>query len=329
METSQWVDFRVVKDAVSMEMALDHYGINWLLKSGQELRGKCPIHQGDGERTFHVNVSKNAFNCFSCKARGNVLDFVAAMEQSTVRDAALKLAEWFQISSAAKEKSAPKSETTIKPQTKARKQEKPLEVNPPMKFQLRVDTGHEYGIQRGLTKETLDLFGAGLCISKGTFAGRFIIPLHDGEGELVGYAGRSLDDSQPKYLFPSPDKGFDQSHLVFNLHRVKKIAGAEDPVVLVKGLFGCMKLAQAGYQTVSPLGSALSELQEDLLVSNFGQIVLLSGGDAAGRKATEDYLRRLARRAFVHVIELPDNQQPDRLSTEELRALVGLDELFI
>src|SRR5262245_35447942 len=62
MDTQKpWVDFRLVKARVSMTEVLTHYGINWLRKSGSELRGKCPIHQGEGERSFHVNVSKNAF----------------------------------------------------------------------------------------------------------------------------------------------------------------------------------------------------------------------------------------------------------------------------
>ena len=88
-----WVDFKAVKAAVSMEMILGRYQVNWLRKNGDELRGRCPIHQGEGTDTLHVNVSKGAFQCFSCKARGNVLDFVAAMEKISVRDAALKLAE--------------------------------------------------------------------------------------------------------------------------------------------------------------------------------------------------------------------------------------------
>src|ERR1700686_777399 len=48
--------------------------------------------------SFHATTEKNAFHCFSCGKQGNVLDFVAAMEQCTVRDAAVKLAEWFSIS---------------------------------------------------------------------------------------------------------------------------------------------------------------------------------------------------------------------------------------
>ena len=94
---SAWVDFRLVKQAVTMPMVLERYHVTNLRTSGTELIGRCPIHKGEGERSFHVNVSKNVFHCFSCKARGNVLDFVAAMEKCSVRDAALKLAEWFNV----------------------------------------------------------------------------------------------------------------------------------------------------------------------------------------------------------------------------------------
>lgn len=336
--TKQWVDFRAVKDAVTMEMALNHYGINWLRKSGPELRGKCPVHQGDGERAFHVNVSKNAFNCFSCKARGNVLDFVAAMEGCTVRDAAIKLAEWFNLDAGAGAEGEPHQPPPARSSSKSKSEAgrsappkpiDPAEINLPLKFELRVDPNHEYGLKRGLTLETLTAYGAGLCLSKGMFAGRYVVPLHDEQGRLVGYAGRSLDDAEPKYLFPSREKGFYKSHLLFNLHRVLKAAGSDDPVILVEGFFDCMKLSQTGYYAVGLLGSSLSEAQEDLLVSHFNRFVLLFDGDDAGRKATADCLARLARRAFVHVIELPDGRQPDQFSPEELRLIVGLDELFL
>jgi hypothetical protein len=98
--TSEWVDFKKVKEAVDIQMVLGHYSIAGLAKNGDELRGPCPIHKGKvRSKNFTVNVRKNAFNCFSkdCGARGNVLDFVAAMEGCNVREAALKLQEWFKI----------------------------------------------------------------------------------------------------------------------------------------------------------------------------------------------------------------------------------------
>src|ERR1035437_7856418 len=93
---SNWVDFKAVKQSVTMEQILGRYGVK-LKKSGKELRGRCPIHQGEGTDTFHANVEKNAFHCFSCQARGNVLDLVAAMEKCTVREAAVRLQELFTL----------------------------------------------------------------------------------------------------------------------------------------------------------------------------------------------------------------------------------------
>src|SRR5438105_5057003 len=104
-----WVDFKAVKEIVGMKMLLDRYQINWLRKSGKELRGRCPIHKGDGQDAFNVNLTKNAFTCFSCQARGNVLDFVAAMEKCSVRDAALKLQDWYSISAATSPETVPKT----------------------------------------------------------------------------------------------------------------------------------------------------------------------------------------------------------------------------
>ena len=80
---TDWVDFKTVKQAVTMEMVLGHYGIK-LRKSGPELRGRCPIHQGEGSDTFHVDVERSIFNCFSgaCKAKGNVLDNLGRWTES-------------------------------------------------------------------------------------------------------------------------------------------------------------------------------------------------------------------------------------------------------
>jgi DNA primase len=311
-----WVDFRAVKQAVSMQMVLDHYNINWLRKTRDELRGHCPIHKGDSERTFHVNLSKGAFNCFSCKARGNVLDLVAAMEQCSVRDAALKLQEWFAVGES-KSQESPAPAKVEQPDEDT----KPLgPINPPLPFQLRVDPGQAYGLDRGVSRETLEYFGAGMCISKGTFAGRFVIPLHNASGELVGYAGRSVDDRAPKYLFPSAEKGFQKRRLLFNLHRV--LEESANLAVLVEGFFDCFKVRQAGYPSISLLGSSLSKEQEELICNHFKKVVLLFDGDDAGRAATDDCLQRLGRRLWVQAISLPDSVQPDQLSTEEIQTML-------
>lgn len=313
MKDAPWVDYKQVKEAVTMQMVLEHYGVNWLRGSGDNLKGRCPIHKGEGDRAFNVSLAKNAFNCFSCHAKGNVLDLVAAMEQVSVRDAAGKLQQWFLAGKPAPQQKAPaKRPEPIK---------EPEVINPPLKFELRVDPEHEYGQGRGLTKETLAYFGAGLC-RKGMFAGRFVVPLHNESGQLVGYAGRSIDGAEPKYLFPSAEKGFHKKYLLFNLHRVLKNLAVQKPVVLVEGFFDCMKVHQAGFPCLGILGATLSREQEELLCINFEQVILLFDGDDAGRTATEDCLRRLGRWVFVKAIALPEGEQPDVLNAEELHVLL-------
>ena len=61
---------------------------------------------GRGRRQFQVNLLKDCFHCFSCGKRGNVLDFVAAMERCSVKDAAIKLAVWFNVQSSEEERRA-------------------------------------------------------------------------------------------------------------------------------------------------------------------------------------------------------------------------------
>ncbi len=310
----EFVNFQVIKQRVSLQNILDHYSIDWLRPSGDELIGRCPIHQGKGTRSFHLNLTKNLFNCFSCGAKGSsVIDFVAAKEQCSVRQAALKLQAWFCVTDDARTKPG-RQPPKATPQV-----QKPALINPPLPFKLRIDPGHAYGFRRGLTGETIKSFGTGLCLSGGVFAGRYLIPLHDSLGLHVGYAGRSINGSQPKYLFPSGRRGFRKSHLLFNLHRSQTEA---KHVVLVEGFFDCIKVYQSGYPCIALLGSSLSKAQEELLLRHFRGAVLLFDGDQAGRRATKDCSQRLGQRILVKAITLPDQKQPDMLSAKEIKSLL-------
>ena len=303
-----WVDFKAVKAAVTMEMVLGRYGVNWLRKKGDELRGRCPIHEGEGENTFHVSLTKEAFNCFSCKARGNVLDFVAAKEKCSVKDAGLKLQEWFSI---------PTPATTDLAKPKSRGVEKEPDTNKPLTFQLKgIDHEHEYLEARGITAETAGTFGVGYFSGKGSMSGRVVIPIHDEKGGLVAYAGRSIDDSEPRYKLPA---GFHKSLELFNLHRV-----TEPEVILVEGFFDCMKVHQTGFASVALMGCSLSEAQEQLLAAKCERVIVMLDGDEAGQHATAECLTRLGGRMWVRAAMVPEGKQPDQLSTEEIRQLLAL-----
>ena len=96
---SRFVDFKAVKAAVSMLRVLEHYGFAASFKrTGNSLSGPCPLHNGQNPTQFRVSLDRNCWNCFgTCNGGGNVLDFVAQKEGVTVREAALKLCEWFEL----------------------------------------------------------------------------------------------------------------------------------------------------------------------------------------------------------------------------------------
>jgi len=72
-QKENWVDYKAIKEAVTMQMVLDKYGIK-LKKSGKNYVCCCPIHKGTNFRQFSVNLEKNIWQCFGdCKTGGNVL----------------------------------------------------------------------------------------------------------------------------------------------------------------------------------------------------------------------------------------------------------------
>lgn len=312
---TKWVDFQKLKEQVSMEMILDHYGIlDDLKRKGDKLTGKCPLHQGSNPNQFSVSLSKNAFQCFSghCQAKGNILDFVATKEGISIREAGLNIQNWFSVKA---EKPNSRESREKKESAEA---ESPKE-NKPLTFELKnVDPGHEYLQARGISRETAELFGVGYYSGKGVMKGRVVIPIHNPEGELVAYAGRLVDDEavseeNPRYKLP---EGFLKTLEVFNLHRVLK---SGDRATLVEGFFGVLKLCDLGVKDgMALMGSFMSPEQEELITEHFNYVTIMMDGDEAGKKAQEDIAARLMKKVFVRVIELPDGAQPDKLTETPL-----------
>jgi len=191
-----------------------------------------------------------------CKAKGNVLDFVAAMEKCSVRDAALKLTDWFSLTTA--EAAGRERQHTAPPQNAGgtgsqlarEKAGDRREPNHPLTFTLKgIDYAHPYLAERGIEKETAEYFGVGFFPGKGSMSGRIVIPIENDKGELVAYAGRSIDGSEPKYKLPAE---FRKSQVLFNLPRALE-EDSTGTVILVEGFFDCMKVVQAGHVCVAAL----------------------------------------------------------------------------
>ncbi len=85
---------------VCLESVLARYGVlDDLKRSGRQLVGCCPIHKGSNRKQFVVDLDKQLWRCFSPEhdEGGGMLEFVAAMENVEVREAALRIADWFAI----------------------------------------------------------------------------------------------------------------------------------------------------------------------------------------------------------------------------------------
>jgi DNA primase len=189
--------------------------------------------------------------------------------------------------------------------------------NKPLPFALRyIDYSHPYMAQRGIDIETIQHFGIGYNRGGGSMAGRIVIPIHDENGLLIAYAGRSADGTEPKYRFPVR---FRKSLVLFNLHRA---AATGKSVILVEGFFDCFKVHQSGLPCVVALmGCSLSLRQEDLLKRHFQEVILFLDGDKAGRTAAITIASRLVSKVSTRHVEIPSRSQPDQLGADQIRCL--------
>ena len=318
---SRWVDFRELRQSLSIEQVLTSYRVPLERVGLHQLRGPCPLPTHSSERSresFSVDTAKNVWACHSatcCEARqgrvgGNVLDLVACLEECSLRQAALRLQEeWGGAGMPVGEpqrasKGSPASRNLDRPQ--------------PLAFSLRLGW-HPYLEERAVDPATAAWFGVGYYAGGGFLRDRIVFPIHDPEGQLVAYAGRSLDGGEPRYLFPP---GFPKSQVVFNLHRA--LWESARWALVVEGFFDCLRVHQAGYHNVvALLGVSLSEMQEKLLLEHFPRLILMLDGDEAGQRASQQLVARLHGRVSLSMVKVPSGRQPDQLSNEEIRRMVS------
>ena len=214
---SDWINFRDIRQSLSFEAVLMHYGVTIKKQHGNRHVGRCPLpmHIGKGKTpSFSAKLDIGVFQCFSCKAHGTVLHFAALMEgldpddPQDLRTVALKLRDVFLTTVMAAPKKKPvRKESSTPPPAGTTGSNLPVLINPPLDFELKdLDYEHPYLKGRGFHAQTIRHFGLGVC-SRGLMKGRVVIPLHDATGRLVGYAGRVVDDAMvsddnPRYRLP-------------------------------------------------------------------------------------------------------------------------------
>src|SRR3990167_3348276 len=142
------------------------------------------------------------------------------------------------------------------------------------------------------------------------FKGRLIIPIIE-DKITVSYIARSVDKSEPKEL-----SGPNRSWFLYNIDEVK----ADEPVVIVEGIFDAEAVKRAGFNAVAIMGSNISDTQVGkLLAKKPSPIFLMLDGDRAGAAGAQKMWRKLVKRAHTTVvlISLPDEKDPDEIPAEE------------
>jgi DNA primase len=145
------------------------------------------------------------------------------------------------------------------------------------------------------------------------FRDRLMFPIVSNSGNHIGFGGRVLDDSLPKYLNSPETPVFSKGRTLYGLNETAKFIRTDDSVLVVEGYMDFLGLFGAGIRNVvATLGTALTRDHASVLKRHTKNVVLLFDGDSAGQKASFRSLPiLLSDGLFPRAITLPDDLDPD------------------
>lgn len=352
MPKRPFVSFAEVKEKVPIPEVLQVLGIvQQFQRKGETLSGVCPLpsHRhgpSPNPEQFKINRKQDVWlwHCFGdCQRGGDVVELVKEItgyDNAHVRFwFAEKFGDRLSLAKSNGNQSAEVEKDTARelPQKEV-PQAAPLTPSnlpeaasplKPLRFHLNLDPDVPYLRQRGLSAETIQRFGLGLC-RRGVLKGYIGIPVYGwphAEGDNpVAYLGRWPGEDadgargRPRYKWP---EGFPKTQVLYGLHQA--VSGPDgQPLIVVEGPFKVYHLAQLGFpNTVAVCGSSMSDEQAKLLLDLRRSIVLLFDGDEAGQKGMRTAAAKLITRTFVRAIKLPDGTEPDQLARDDLAKLLA------
>lgn len=328
-------------------------------QSGSNYKGLCPFH-GEKTPSFHISSSKQIYKCFGCGEGGDVINFVMKMENLDFIDAVKLLANkcGIEINTNMNE------EDKLRMEKSKKYQDIHLEA---ARFYFAnllkgKNPGYDYLRKRGLDDKTIKKFGLGYSqkswnelmdylLSKGydkqdlvqcglvnhkaegnkyydRFRNRVMFPIFDYRGNVIGFGGRVLDDSLPKYLNSPDSLIFNKRYNLYGLNFSRKNI-VDRTIILVEGYMDLISLFQYGVRNVvATLGTALTEQQGNLIKRYADTAIISYDSDEAGIKATLRAIEILSKIGInVKVINLKDCKDPDefvrKYGLEEYKKAIG------
>jgi DNA primase len=327
-----------------------------LKKKGREFVGICPFHD-DKSPSMTVSPAKQFYYCFSCGAGGNSIKFLMELKRQSFAEVVLDLARRYSLPLETLD--APQQERLRQQLSRREHLYRALALASGwFRSQLRSPLGVEAlqylqqkrGLRDGIIEqfelgyapdgwdglirqlqqahgfslETLE--AAGLVIARkggngfyDRFRQRLMVPIHDRQGRIIGFGGRSLDGSEPKYLNSPETELFEKGKHLYGLDRAADPIRRADCAVVVEGYFDVIALHSAGVRhVVASLGTAMSSQQITQLCrcSDSRRIVLNFDADKAGVKAAKRAIGEVEQQALqgqieLRVLHLPAGKDPD------------------
>jgi DNA primase len=312
-------------------------------QSGANYKGLCPFH-GEKTPSFYINTSKQIYKCFGCGEGGDVINFIMKIENLEFMDAVKLLAKdcGIEINTNMDEQSRIRMEKIKKFQDINTEAARYYFSN----LIKETNYGYKYLRTRGLDDKIIKKFGLGYApkawtnlmdylINKGydketlvecglvtykkdgnkyydRFINRVIFPIFDYRGNVIGFGGRVLDDSLPKYLNSPDTLAFNKKYNLYGLNFSRKNI-VDKTMILVEGYMDLISLYQYGIGNVcATLGTALTLEQGNLLKRYVDTVIISYDSDDAGVKATLRAIDILTSCGInVKVLDLKDVKDPD------------------
>ena len=288
-----------------------------LEKSGSNYTGLCPFHS-EKTGSFMVSKSKQIYKCFGCNAGGDVISFVMRWENVDFMEAVKILARKCGIT--LDRNISEEEKKKIQEINKFREIHTEAARFYFANLLRTKNPGYEYLRKRGLSDKIIKKFGLGYSpnswnslmnylLSKGydktdlvkcglithktesnkyfdRFRNRVMFPIFNYNGKVIGFGGRVLDDSLPKYLNSPETLVFNKRMNLYGLNISKK-GIKDDTLILVEGYMDLISLYQNNIENVvATLGTALT-IEQAKLIRRFAKNVIISyDSDQAGQNAT-------------------------------------------
>lgn len=312
-----------------------------LTRKGSNYWGLCPFHN-EKTPSFSVSQEKQIYHCFGCGKGGGVISFIMAMENLPFVEAVRLLAQ--RAGMEVPETGENEGYRRRKERLLTLNKEAARFFHETLKGPAGA-AGAEYLFgKRGLSRGTVTRFGlgvapdgwdnliqamtakgfskrelldAGLAVDskKGRiydrFRNRVIFPIIDLRGEVIGFGGRVLDDSTPKYLNSPDTPVYNKSRNLFALNIARK--SKQGRIILTEGYMDTISLHQAGFDcAVASLGTSLTQEHAQLLSRYTKEAIIAYDGDGAGVKAAQRAIPILEQTGIqVRVLRVTGAKDPD------------------